>query len=259
MSLSELGYPPVLTPRALEALNGRLPEDRKAELRRLSREAIDSVFLPFVERWKKLRARAEEEGVLRFFPMRLALNYRLLQLLDVETIRDWPDRVALLLAGETAESCRRLGVKPASVRRVLRLAGLQSRKLFSGRGQLARLPMAPGMARLRHLDAMLLDATRLDFALTAILLAVDGEIPAPAGMAASLMKMATSAGDGYRKHVSALMEPARSPDERWLEELRTKGLWLGFELRRVEVPSDPALPLPIQGPPLSQSLIEERR
>jgi hypothetical protein len=256
-----LEYPPVLTPRTIELLNGRLAAQVRHYLLALTEQAIEGSFKPLAAYKGKQLSRKFNECCRMYEPYRLEIIRVLLQEVEIGN---------LLEILQTGIELLRQEIEPAKLERI----GLNAdwlRKVISDYWNAvapllayARTPSALDVNLEEHegmLRGFWWSATQFDFSLTSIFLALEDEIMLQRPVAGYLVSALDKALSQFVDDVTLIVEKPDNPEERFWCLMRRKGMWLGEKppdkrKRRVKTSFKP---IRVKGEPVSETIIRERR
>jgi len=248
--------PLVWTPRVIEVLKARLSEQQIQQTNALMRRAIEVCFAPLGSKGNDSAERAKL--IQQFGPIRIEFSQVFALLGNYQEITSAIDIALNELAREARTSLDRQGVSSREFLLLLqqvRQSSLAALRLFTEQAQVLLIasPDAPSV-----IDAIVREATAVDFGLTAIALMIEGEIPFDALLAVELIGDSRIAERRYEQATRDLMNR--------LERLRSGSIQEGLLAAGWIAPLAPAppadapsyVPVECSGEPLSESLVRER-
>lgn len=260
MALLDLEYPPVLTPRTIARLNGRLEANVRESLTELLREAIHSCFKPFAayrgRRWPEALHRFIEQYVVH----RLLILRRFLEALGPQALRDACRLLKEYVDTLDAEAWARIGADARRVRSVFKSYFRTLSRLLKDLSRLNAWPSPPGPVFLRLMGSAFNAATELDFCLTALVLAVEGELSLRKPAVSVLLETARRSAKQLYVDVDALCRRPSRLEEYFVQLLMEQGLFVppSEDRNRPEASRD-FKPVEVRGEPVSHTILRERR
>ncbi|HLF91899.1 MAG TPA: hypothetical protein VJB14_00410 [Planctomycetota bacterium] len=259
MSVLELEYPPVLTPRLLSSLNGRLDDSKRTELKSVLALTIDQYFKPFARYQGPHYARRLDEIVLKYQPYRLWLSAKLFEFLGKDLLLTLPALLAEHWGLHRKEDWERVGVKHETMAKIFGRYGKALKRLFSPTGK-GGWPSTPTHALKRLIDSFILVASHFDFSVTSLCLMLEGEIKPRPRIVKVLVEAARRAISSYETHVGTLCREPVKLEDYFFRLLFENNLWTASEEQ--DFPANggsPFRPLEMAGKPLSEMILEDRR
>jgi hypothetical protein len=257
MSVITFQYSPVLTPKLIHSLDGKLREDQREELLKALNAAIRSCFKPFARKRGRPSDLEMEQTLHYYLPHRVLLVEHLMRILSHESFVALLDATIDLLKGW--DDWETLGLSTRSIQVAVEQYAKSVRKLLGNMARLEGWGRGNSPALLRLVDGWIWSATDLDYTLTSLFLCKEGELEYSRPRLHWLMRHAGLSSSRYAAHIDALCREPQSLDHYFFQLLAERGLFV-MATEEPSLQRPPGFePVPIRGEPASVTLIRDRR
>ncbi len=256
MSLIEYEYPPILTPRAIRHLDGQLGDPQREALLGTVHQAIVRIFRPVLRLRAVAFRRKVVEATKDFVAYRLLLNAQLLAVLGPRGLEKILSFVEAQGGPSSRKEWKKLGIEASKVDRIIGRYAKVVRELIRSLPAMNCWPESQALYRLR--DGFLWVATELDFGLTALFLAREGELEASGAQMRWLLGYSAKAVRRFDDHVRVLCRRPENLEQYFLQLLSEHRLWTPPQAEDLESESAKFRPITIRGEPLSKSVLSDR-
>ena len=251
----------VLTPRIIHKLNGRLDSKGKENLLSIVEETIKKIFRPFAEKndYENFSNNTYSIYIREFEPYRIKINEEILKLLgkNIITILRKTEK---LLEEEIFKTAKKYGISSDELIQDLSIMARCGNILFSSENKNNKWDNNSEAFK-SILKKLANAATKVDFCLMAIFLLLEEEITLPINHSKKLLNLLLSRVKRnlkiYEKYIYIITCEPSAIEEYRKELLRKIGVRFP---KRNGVYNPPFFePIKVEGEPLSQTIIKERR
>lgn len=260
MVLLDLEYPPVLTPHTIARLNGRLEPNARQTLLALIRKAIKTCFVPFA-RYRGADVRPVlQRSIEKYSFYRLVLLRRLLEILGPDALQHVCRLLKEHVDSLSSEDWTRIGADSRRVRALFESYFRTISRFLKDPARVNAWPSPASPAFIRLVESLWAGASALDFCLTALVLAVEGEIDLPRPSVRALLGKGRWAVRHVSVDLQALCRRPRRLEEYFYQLLVERGLVVPFDT--ADDTGETAgnfEPIAVRGEPVSRTLLRDRR